>query len=80
MTVSKNNFSFCLFNAFNFYYSSFILSFYFIFLYVKYFEILNVWRGQTLFKVGNKDTDTVSLSLMGTLNTTCLIYSSDDLL
>ena len=80
MTVSKNNFSFCIFNAFNFYYSSFILSFYFIFLYIKYFEILNVWRGQTLFTVGNKDTDTVSLSLMGTLNTTCLIYSSDDLL
>ena len=80
MTVSKNNFSFCIFNAFNFYNSSFILSFYFIFLYIKYFEILNVWRGQTLFKVGNKDTDTVSLPLMGTLNTACLIYSSDDLL
>ena len=35
---------------------------------------------QTFFKVGNKDTETVSVSLMGTLNTVCLTYSFDDLL
>ena len=34
----------------------------------------------TFFKVGNKDIKTVSVSLMGTLNSVCLIYSSDDLL
>ena len=36
--------------------------------------------GQTLFKVGSKDTETVSVSLMGTFNSVCLIYSSDNLL
>ena len=35
---------------------------------------------RTLFKFGNKDTETVSVSLMETLNTVCLTYSSDDLL
>ena len=34
---------------------------------------------KTLFKIGNKDTETLSV-LMGTLNTVCLTYSSDDLL
>ena len=33
-----------------------------------------------MFKVGNKDTETVSMSLMGPLNTVCLTYSSDHLL
>ena len=32
------------------------------------------------FKVDNKDTETVSVSLMGTLNSVCLSYSSDNLL
>ena len=41
---------------------------------------LNEWRSRTLFKVDNKDTETVSVSLMGTLNSVCLIYSSNDLL
>ena len=35
---------------------------------------------KTLFKVGIKDTEAVSVSLMGTLNTVCLTHSSDDLL
>ena len=35
---------------------------------------------QTFFKVGTKDTETVPLSLMGTLNTLCLTYSFDGLL
>ena len=34
----------------------------------------------TLFKVGKKDTETVSVPLMGTLNTACLTYFSDNLL
>ena len=33
-----------------------------------------------LLKVGSKDTETVSVSLMGTLNTVCLTYSSENLL
>ena len=36
--------------------------------------------GKTLFKVGIKDTEVLSVSLMGTLNTVCLTSSSDDLL
>ena len=35
--------------------------------------------GKTLFKVGIKDTEFLSVSLMGTLNTVCLTSSSDDL-
>ena len=35
---------------------------------------------KTLFEVGNKDTEAVSVSLMGTLNTVSLTYSSDELL
>ena len=35
---------------------------------------------KTLIKVGNKDTEALSVSLMGTLNTICLTYWSDDLL
>ena len=35
---------------------------------------------KTLFKVGMKGTQAVSVSLMGTLNTVCLIFSADDLL
>ena len=35
---------------------------------------------QTFFKVGTKDTETVPVSLMGTLNTLCLTYSFDGLL
>ena len=34
----------------------------------------------TLLTVGNKDTETASVSLMGTLNTVYLTYSSDNLL
>ena len=33
---------------------------------------------KTLFKVGIKDTEAVLLFLMRTLNTVCLIHSSDD--
>ena len=32
-------------------------------------------RGRTLLKVANRDTDAISVSLMGTLNSFCLIYS-----
>ena len=35
--------------------------------------------GKTLFKVGIKDTEILSVSLMGLLNTVCLTSSSDDL-
>ena len=35
---------------------------------------------KTLFKVGIKDTEAVSVSLMGTLNTVFLTYSFDGLL
>ena len=35
--------------------------------------------GKTLLKVGIKDTEFLSVSLMGTLNTVCLTSSSDDL-
>ena len=35
---------------------------------------------KTSFKVGNKDNEAVSVSLMETLNTVCLTYSSDNLL
>ena len=35
---------------------------------------------KTLFKVSIKDSEAVSLSLMRTLNTFCLIHSSDDIL
>ena len=49
-----------------------------------YFFIFNAFNLfkviQTLFKVGIKGTEAVSVSMMGTLNTVCLIYSSDDLL
>ena len=59
---------FFVFNAFNFYFSSFYLS------------ILSFWHGQTLFNVSNKDTETISVSLMNTLSSVCMIYSSNDLL
>ena len=36
--------------------------------------------GKTLLKVGIKDTEVVSVSLMGTLSTVCLTSSSDDFL
>ena len=70
---------FFIFNAFNFYFSSFhhsTLSLY----------IWNIFKFQTndvaktLFKVDIKDTETVSVFLMRTLNTACLIHSSDNLL
>ena len=41
------------------------------------FLILDIWRGQPLFKVDKKDTETISLFLMGTLNSACLICSSN---
>ena len=64
---------FFIFNAFNIHFFSFyhsILSFYIS---------LYKWCGQILFKVGKKNTDTVSVFLMGTLDTFCLNFSSDDL-
>ena len=64
------------FHCFYFYF----LQLFFTFVYIEYFWILNKWRGRTLLKVGNKDTETVSVSLMGTLSTVCLTYSCDDLL
>ena len=64
------------FQCFYFYF----LQLFFIFVYIEYFWILNKWRGRTLLKVGNKDTETVSVSLMGPVNTVCLNYFCDDLL
>ena len=68
-----------IFNAFNLYFSSF--DHYILYLYISNifkFEANDVTK--TLFKVGIKDTEAVSVSLMGNLNTVCLTYSSDDLL
>ena len=45
------------------------------FVYIEYFYISNISRGRTLLKVANRDTDAISVSLMGTLNSFCLIYS-----
>ena len=70
---------FFFFNAFNFYFSNF-WSFYFIFVCIEYFQIFNKWRGRTLFKFGNKGTETESVSLMGSLKIVCLACFSDDLL
>ena len=70
---------FFIFNAFNFYFSSFyhsILSLYIL----NNFKFYTNDVAKTLFKVGNKDTEAVSVSLMGILNTVCLIYSSDVIL
>ena len=70
---------FFIFNALNFYFSSFYHS-------ILTLYISNILKFQTndlakiLFKVSNKDIEAVSVSLMGTLSTVCLTYSSDDLL
>ena len=40
----------------------------FIFVYIEFFWILNKWCGWALFKVGNKDTETVSVSLTVSVN------------
>ena len=55
----------------------FYLCIYWIFLNFKQMTWLNI---ATLLTVGNKDTETASVSLMGTLNTVYLTYSSDNLL
>ena len=67
------------FNAFNFDFSSFYHS-------ILLLHISNIFRFQTndvaktLYKVGIKDIEAVSVYLMVSLNTVCLTYSSDDLL
>ena len=43
-------------------------------------KIGNIWCDCLLFKVGNKDTETISVSLMWTFNSVYLIYSSHNLL
>ena len=70
---------FFTFNAFNFI-SPFFITLFYTFVYIEYFKILNIWVTQTVFKVDDKDTETISGSLLWTLNSICLIYSSDDLL
>ena len=70
--------------------SSFSMFLTFIFLvftilfYLCIYRIFLIFKQMTwlkiLFKVGIKDTEVVSVSLMETLNTVCLTYSSDNLL
>ena len=49
-------------------------------IYRIFFNFKQMTCDQILLKVGNKDTETVLVSLMGTLNTVCLTYSSDNFL
>ena len=70
---------FFVFNAFNFYHSRFYdsvlyLCIYRAFLNCKHMKWLNIVQD------GNKDTETISVSLKETLNSVCLIYYSDNLL
>ena len=53
---------------------------FYTFVYIEYLIILNIWHDRTLLKVGNKDTEIISVSLLWNLNNVSLIYSSDDLL
>ena len=66
-------------NVFNFYFSSFSHSILSLFI-SNIFKFKTNDMTKTLFKVGIKDTEAISVTLMGTLNIVCLTYSSDDLL
>ena len=50
------------------------------FVYIEYFWILNIWRSRTLFNIGNKDTEIISVSLLWNLINVCQIYFSVNLL
>ena len=70
---------FFIFNACNFFFSSFYHSILSLFI-SNIFNFKTYDLAKTLFKVGIKDTDAISVTLMGTLNIVCLSYSSEDLL
>ena len=71
---------FFIFNLLSFIFLVFTTLFY-LFIYRIFLNFKQMTKmGKTLLKVGIKDTEVVSVSLMGTLSTVCLTSSSDDLL
>ena len=53
---------------------------FYVFVYIECFWILDMCCSRTFFKVCKKDTETISVSLMWTLNSVFLNYCSDDFL
>ena len=71
---------FFIFNLLSFIFLVFTTLFY-LFIYRIFLNFKQMTKmGKTLLKVGIKDTEVVSVSLMGTLSTVCLTSSSDDFL